>query len=179
MTTQTKNFDDVMQLFGINANDLFGKSDADILRTKYTDLSSIYTEIENTTIISIDIELKRIINSLPSGVDQTKFNTLTNELYKLQVYIFLTNCDKIRKDLQNALDNTNSLQNDLTNKKTDYDNAIKFINDLTDNLNKKFKILNDVTFKEIQKGGHAKKNYYNKYLKYKIKYLSLKNSHKK
>jgi hypothetical protein len=173
----TRTFDEVVQLFGAkDANDLFGTVNAPIIASKFTpnELGEIYDIIDksNRPLLKIDTNLTTM--AVPAGIT-SDFPNLVKELKKLQIYIFLTNCQKIRDELKKRTAERDDLKNQ-------HDTAIKFIDNLVNALNDKLGILNNIKYQEIQQiGGHHKqiggrdKQYLNKYIKYKLKYLSLKN----
>ena len=182
-------FDSIIKLLGTDANKLFGEEMAAQFRNKYNDenfLLWIYNIINQSQLPRLDKDIISIINKIPNDMDNNKniFNTLLAELQKLQIYSFLMNCDKVNKDLEDQIEKLKvELDGDkkkLEQTTNDYDEAKTFINNLINAVNKKLIALNNLVYNNninIQKGGHHE-NYQKKYLKYKIKYFSLKNNYK-
>jgi hypothetical protein len=79
---------------------------------------------------------------------RTNFNELKNNLGKLQILVLIKNLEKT-KDCDSIL------------------------NVLLSTLNNKFETVNSILSNKLDQNGGSE-NYYNKYLKYKIKYLNLK-----
>lgn len=176
-------FDRIIELLGTDANKLFGEEMATQFRNKYNDenfLLRIYNIINQSQLPRLDKDIISIINKIPNDMDKDKdiFNTLLAELQKLQIYSFLMNCDKVNKDLEKLKVELDDDKKKLKQTTDDYDEAKTFINNLINAVNKKLLALNNLVYNNnIQKGGHHE-NYQNKYLKYKIKYFSLKNNYK-
>lgn len=178
-------FDSIIKLLGTDANKLFGEEMAAQFRNKYNDenfLLWIYNIINQSQLPALDKDIISIINKIPNDMDKDKdiFNTLLAELQKLQIYSFLMNCDKVNKDLEKLKVELDDDKKKLKQTTDDYDEAKTFINNLINAVNKKLLALNNLVYNNninIQKGGHHE-NYQKKYLKYKIKYFSLKNNYK-
>lgn len=186
MEDQNHTFDDIINLFGTNPEDLFGNDIANKLKNKYTDqkiLNDIYNKLRNSQLLNVDTTIKKLIESVPKNLEQEKFNNLFKELQKLQIYSYLINCDEIKKVLEEKIKElTNEKENiegDLNTEKQEHVKTKTFIGDLIDALNNKLEILNNMNNNNNnnQQGGYIEK-YQKKYFKYKTKYLYLKNYYK-
>lgn len=158
----TKTIDEIVRLFApsSDANTILGTEIIGQINSKFSgeDLGRIFDDISGShaNLLQADVVLDDLIGRLPNGANTSNFQNLMKELKRLQIYVFLTNCNQVKKDLDQA--------------RQDHQQAIQFIDDLVDALNVKLGILNPITYAQI--GGN---NYFNKYMKYKTKYLNLKN----
>jgi hypothetical protein len=99
-------------------------------------------------LINIDGEINDIEQNLKENETKNNFNKLKENLGKLQILVLIKNLEKSKS----------------------CDSVVK---SLLNVLNNKFESVNNILESDLKQHGGTNENYYNKYLKYKIKYLKL------
>jgi hypothetical protein len=133
-------------------------------------------EIDPTNLITI-IEQKKI--NINEKIDESikseiiKLLNADDDINNFNKYI---KTEKVKNNFILLKKNLAELQVRVMLKKLEkVENCDEVINVLLSALNNKLEITNNILESNLQKGGSININYYNKYLKYKIKYNKLKN----
>ena len=135
----------------------------------------------------LQIDNKILLNSISKKITEDELkNYIIDDEKKKKIYELL-NIDSRFVKFENKLSNTNSINNFkklkenigqlqiliLIKNLSKSNNCDEIIKTLLDVLNNKFNNINEILKDDLEQIGGTKYNYYNKYIKYKTKYIKL------